>query len=157
MSEDEAEWVAEEEIHSLEAEFWALKRRARETADTWKKSLMYSKRAITAGLSLTDYEEHQAFRDSIGARMNKQDADMDEAANWSQKGWGFENWEEGDGENRMDNVGGILADVQAFLVSIGRIADTEPVSPRQILNAKLVQLLQHDLYGEEKNDGGREG
>lgn len=152
MSEDK-ESIIDNHIHSLEAEFWALKTKAREEADTWKKSLMYSKRAIGAGLSLTDYKMHQAFRDTIGQRMNKLDADLSEGANWIDKGWGFVDWQEASAENHLDDFHIILADVQAFLVKEGIILAREE-SLEKIIKAELIAALITDLGAK---DDGREG
>lgn len=145
MSEEPEEWVVEDQVRSLEAAFWAAKRKAREETDpTWKKANMNAQEIIAAGLALTDYDLHQDFRNAIGARMNKQDPDIDEAANWTEKGWGFGNWEETSSEIRSDSFKLIVADVQAFLVKEGLIAAVEE-SVEAMEEQLEIAILQREL------------
>ncbi len=154
MSEEPEEWVVEDQVQSLEAAFWAAKRKAREDTDpTWKKGNILCQDVIAAGLALTDYELHQNFRNAIGARMNKLDPDIDEAANWTEKGWGFEHWEETSSEIRSDSFKLIESDVQAFLVSIGRIADTEETL-EGLFEGAIMERVKRNLMKEALRDDG---
>lgn len=155
MSEEQEEWVVEDQIRSLEAEFWALKRKAREEVDSWKKANMYSRGAIAAGLAMTDYDLHQAFRNAIGERMDKQDPDIDDASNWLDKGWGFENWEEASSEKRLDAFHLILADVQAFLVKEGLIAASEETL-EGLFEGALLERVKRNLMKEAIRDDGED-
>lgn len=158
MNEEEGveQWVPEDQVRSLEADFWRVKQKAVE-AKTWKACTMFTKLAIIRGLALTDHEEHRAYREGIGHRMDKLDMDKSEAANWIDKGWGYENYEESYNEDNTDNYGVILSDVETFLVSIGRIAAQEPDSPERLEHELEMEYLRDEIMkvqmAREADDG----